>query len=118
MYSVLKPFLVCDQQPQDRYRVDLLKTLPWLRQLFNSDFFPEVINHKFTVYAFPAILAILFLGPQDRSHNFCLNFFWDYWWAGSFLVYPFLGRIWCSGACLSLVHIVFVFCFCLLYREC
>jgi polyferredoxin len=33
---------------------------------------------------------------QDREHNFCLNFFWDYWWPGIFLVYPFLGRIWCS----------------------
>lgn len=84
-------------QQQDRYRLDLLRIFPQLRAFFRSDFFPEVINHRFTVYAFPVIVAILLFGPQDRQHNFCLNFFWDYWWAGSFLVYPFLGRIWCSG---------------------
>ncbi|KAK9792466.1 hypothetical protein WJX73_007973 [Symbiochloris irregularis] len=83
-------------QQQDRYRLDLLRTFPQLRAFFRSDFFPEAINHRFTVYAFPVIVAILFLGPQDRAHNFCLNFFWDYWWAGSFLVYPFLGRVWCA----------------------
>lgn len=25
-----------------------------------------------------------------------LNAFWDYWWALSFVAFPFLGRIWCS----------------------
>lgn len=31
-----------------------------------------------------------------RSHNFGLNLFWCYWWPASFLVYPFLGRVWCA----------------------
>jgi hypothetical protein len=31
---------------------------------------------------------------QDREHNFCLSFFWNYWWPLMFIAYPFLGRIW------------------------
>jgi polyferredoxin len=42
------------------------------------------------------IVIALFVGPQDREHNVFLNFFWDWWWPGVFLVYPFLGRIWCA----------------------
>lgn len=34
------------------------------------------------------------LPPQDRGHNFCLSFFWNYWWPLMFIAYPFLGRIW------------------------
>jgi polyferredoxin len=33
---------------------------------------------------------------QDREHNFCLSVFWNYWWPGIFIVYPFFGRIWCA----------------------
>jgi polyferredoxin len=40
-------------------------------------------------------VALLFLGPQDRAHNFALNVFWCDWWALSFLAFPFVGRIWC-----------------------
>ena len=34
--------------------------------------------------------------PRSAS-NFGLNLFWCYWWPASFLVYPFLGRVWCAG---------------------
>jgi polyferredoxin len=54
------------------------------------------LNCRFTAYVYPAYVALLLFGPQDRSHNFGLNLFWDYWWPGIFLVYPFLGRVWCS----------------------
>lgn len=47
------------------------------------------------------IVGVLFLGPQDRPHNFALTAFWGYWWPGIFLVYPFLGRIWCSSKLFS-----------------
>lgn len=81
---------------RDLLRANLLKTIPVLRTFFRSDTWPKEINFKFTVYAFAAIVAILFLGPQDREHNFALNAFWCYWWPLSFIVYPFLGRVWCA----------------------
>lgn len=83
-------------QEKDLLRVNLLKTVPMLRKFLRSDTWPERINFGFTVYAFAGIVAILFLGPQDREHNFALNAFWCYWWPLSFIAYPFLGRIWCS----------------------
>lgn len=49
------------------------------------------------MFAFPVIVAMLLWGPQDRDHNAILNGFWCWWWPGIFLVYPFLGRVWCSG---------------------
>ena len=51
---------------------------------------------RFTAYVYPAVVALLLFGPQDRAHNFGLNFFWAWWWPGIFLVYPFLGRVWCA----------------------
>ncbi len=52
---------------------------------------------SFTAYVFPLVVALLLWGPQDRDHNALLNAFWAWWWPGIFLVYPFLGRIWCAG---------------------
>lgn len=83
-------------QAKDRLRLDLLRSMPLLRQFLRSSIWPNGINFNFTVYAFAAIVAILFIGPQDRDHNFALNAFWCYWWPLSFVIYPFLGRIWCS----------------------
>ncbi|KAI8465837.1 MAG: cyclic nucleotide-binding protein [Monoraphidium minutum] len=80
----------------DRFKVNLLTSLPLVRNFLRGDFFPEGLNHGFTKYAFAVIVVALFIGPQDREHNVFLNFFWDWWWPGIFLVYPFLGRIWCS----------------------
>ena len=62
-----------------------------------SEFWPHKLNHNFIIYVYTFIVAVLFLGPQDRPHNFALTAFWGYWWPGIFLVYPFLGRIWCSS---------------------
>ena len=81
---------------RDRLRLDLFANVPHLRNFVRSDMWPDQINFKFTVYAFAAIVAILFLGPQDREHNFALNAFWCYWWPLSFIAFPFVGRIWCS----------------------
>ena len=63
---------------------------------------PDDINFKLTAYIYPAFVLLLLLGPQERSSNFGLNLFWCYWWPLSFIVYPFLGRIWCSGELLNL----------------
>lgn len=40
--------------------------------------------------------AALCCAVQDRDHNFCLSLFWNYWWPLIFILYPFLGRIWCA----------------------
>ncbi len=77
-------------------RLDLLRALPALRRFLRSPFWPDQLNFQFTVYAFAAIVAVLFIGPQDREHNAALLAFWDLWWPLSFFAYPFLGRIWCS----------------------
>jgi len=81
---------------KDRLRLDLLRSLPNLRKFLRSDIWPDTINFKFTAYAFAALVILLFVGPQDRDHNFGLNAFWCYWWPLSFIAFPFLGRVWCS----------------------
>ncbi len=83
-------------QSKDRLRLDLLRSLPNLRKFLRSDIWPDKINFKFTVYGFAALVFLLFVGPQDRDHNFGLNAFWCYWWPLSFIAFPFLGRVWCS----------------------
>ncbi|EIE23428.1 hypothetical protein COCSUDRAFT_53335 [Coccomyxa subellipsoidea C-169] len=83
-------------QAQDRFRWNLLRPLPLLQRLFRSKLWPEEINFKFTAFVYPAFVALLLFGPQDRAHNFGLNLFWCYWWPLIFIVYPFLGRIWCA----------------------
>lgn len=83
------------KQAKDQLRYNLLK-IPVVRRFLRSSIWPNDINFNFTVYAFAGLVALLFLAPQDRSHNFGLNLFWCWWWPASFLVYPFLGRVWCS----------------------
>ena len=51
---------------------------------------------RFTTYIYPVIVGILMFGIQDRDHNFALHIFWTVWWPAIVLIYPFLGRIWCS----------------------
>jgi hypothetical protein len=85
-------------QAQNRFRLNLLTSLPALQRFLRSKLWPEDINFKFTAIVYPAFVALLLFGPQDRAHNFGLNLFWCYWWPLIFVVYPFLGRIWCAGA--------------------
>lgn len=72
--------------------------------LLCSDFWPHWLNFNVILYVYTFIVAVLFLGPQDRPHNFALTAFWGYWWPGIFIVYPFLGRIWCSSKPCTFVH--------------
>lgn len=85
-------------QAKDRLKWNLLSpgAFPWLKPFLRSDFWPHQLNNNFIIYVYTFIVAVLFLGPQDRPHNFALTAFWGYWWPGIFLVYPFFGRIWCS----------------------
>eukprot|EP00879_Flechtneria_rotunda_P013356 GHRR01013946.1.p1 GENE.GHRR01013946.1~~GHRR01013946.1.p1 ORF type:complete len:902 (+),score=300.53 GHRR01013946.1:340-3045(+) len=89
-------FWFAAQSRDSIFKWNTLNSLPLLRQLLRSDMFPELINHKIVKPVFAIVVLLLFIGPQDRAHNFCLNLFWDYWWPLIFIIYPFLGRIWCS----------------------
>ena len=91
-------------QAQDRFRVNLFKVFAPLQLFARSSLWPDDINFRLTAYIYPAFVLLLLLGPQERSTNFGLNLFWCYWWPLSFIIYPFLGRIWCSGE--LLIHTV------------
>eukprot|EP00977_Amphora_coffeiformis_P016729 scaffold5254_cov165-Amphora_coffeaeformis.AAC.3 len=74
----------------------LLYEYPLLRKIIQS---PWIFDHTLRYIVAPVfvvVLAILFLGPQTRDHNAALTIFWAGWWPAVMLVYPFLGRIWCS----------------------
>lgn len=78
------------------FRWNLLNAYPWLRQFLNSDWYPDRVNYGFTVWVFPIVVAILFIAPQDRQHNFALNLFWAWWWPLILLLFPIIGRLWCA----------------------
>ncbi len=78
------------------FRLNLLNAYPWLRQLLRSDWYPDRINYGFTAWVFPIVVAILFIAPQDRQHNFALNLFWAWWWPLILLLFPIIGRLWCA----------------------
>jgi transcriptional regulator with AAA-type ATPase domain/NAD-dependent dihydropyrimidine dehydrogenase PreA subunit len=78
------------------FRWNLLNAYPWLRQFLNSDWYPDRINYGFTAWVFPLVVAILFIAPQDRQHNFALNLFWAWWWPLILLLFPLIGRLWCA----------------------
>ena len=79
-----------------RFRFNLLNGYPKLRQFLRSPWWPDRINYWFVTVAFALVVVILFLGPQTREANIGLNLFWAWWWPVMLLVFPFLGRIWCS----------------------
>ncbi|WP_066426687.1 sigma 54-interacting transcriptional regulator [Anabaena sp. 4-3] len=79
-----------------QFRVNLLNLYPGLRRFLRSDWWPDKINYGFTVVVFALIVGVLFVGPQTRDRNFALNLFWAWWWPVILLIFPFLGRVWCS----------------------
>eukprot|EP00985_Skeletonema_marinoi_P032572 scaffold39178_cov220-Skeletonema_marinoi.AAC.9 len=77
-------------------RKRLLYDIPFLRNVIMS---PWVFGKTLTYIVTPVFILvnlILFLGPQTREENAALTFFWAGWWPGIMLVFPFLGRIWCT----------------------
>ena len=80
----------------ERTRIRLLDNVPFLRQIIMS---PWIFDHTIRYIVPPVfivILLILFLGPQSRDHNTALTIFWAGWWPGIMIIFPFVGRIWCS----------------------
>lgn len=79
-----------------RFRVNLLNAYPKLRRFLRSPWWTDRINYGFVVPIFAIVVLVLFLGPQTRDRNFALNLFWAWWWTISLIIFPFIGRIWCS----------------------
>jgi transcriptional regulator with AAA-type ATPase domain/NAD-dependent dihydropyrimidine dehydrogenase PreA subunit len=81
---------------KQRFRVNLLNAYPQLRQFLRSPWWPTRINYGFTLAVFAIVVMLLWLGPQDRQHNFALNLFWAWWWPLILIAFPFVGRLWCA----------------------
>lgn len=85
-----------NQPKKKRFRFNLLNAYPNFRQFLRSPWWPDRINYGFTFAFFAFIVAILCFGPQERTNNFALNLFWDWWWFLILLLFPFVGRLWCA----------------------
>jgi len=84
------------QGKKQQFRLNLLNRYPQFRQFLRSAWWPDRLNYGFTAFAFPIIVAILFLGPQTRDTNFTLNLFWAWWWPLVLFGFLFVGRLWCA----------------------
>ncbi len=77
------------------FRYNLLNAFPQLRRFLRSEWWPDRLN-SFILVLFVFIVAVLFLGPQQRTENFALNLFWAWWWPLILVGFPFVGRLWCA----------------------
>ncbi|MGB7086540.1 MAG: cyclic nucleotide-binding domain-containing protein [Phormidesmis sp.] len=85
-----------EEKQSRRFRFNLLKGYPKLRQFLLSPWWPDRINYGFTLWFYPIVVAVLMWGPQTRDQNFALNFFWAWWWPLILIGFPFVGRLWCA----------------------
>jgi transcriptional regulator with AAA-type ATPase domain/NAD-dependent dihydropyrimidine dehydrogenase PreA subunit len=84
------------QSKKKRLRLNLLNTYPRLRRFLRSPWWPERINYGITLTLFAGVVAMLWLGPQQRHENVALTVFWAWWWPLVLLGFPFVGRLWCA----------------------
>ncbi|MEB3336053.1 MAG: sigma 54-interacting transcriptional regulator [Leptolyngbyaceae bacterium] len=85
-----------ERTQEKRFRLNLLNTYPRLRRFLRSPWWPDRINYGFTLPFFALVVAVLFVGPQNRAENVALNLFWAWWWPLVLLGFPFVGRLWCA----------------------
>jgi polyferredoxin len=83
------------ESQKNAFRLDLLNQFPWLRQFLLSKWYPDAIWIVVMAIFIP-ITIMGFFGPQTRSDNVILNLFWAWWWPLYLLLFPLLGRFWCS----------------------
>ena len=84
------------QSRKKRLRLNLLNAYPRLRRFLRSPWWPDRINYGLTLGLFAAVVALLWLGPQQRQENVALTVFWAWWWPLVLLGFPFVGRLWCA----------------------
>ncbi|MEB3308855.1 MAG: sigma 54-interacting transcriptional regulator [Snowella sp.] len=94
--EITEDILWPSQSKKKQFRLNLLNAYPSFRYFLRSDWWPDKLNYGFTAIIYPIIVAILFLGPQQRSENFALNLFWAWWWPLVLISFPFVGRLWCA----------------------
>jgi len=83
------------ESTKNAFRLDLLNQFPWLRKFILSRWYPQALWLIIMVIFVP-ITIMGFVGPQTRSENVILNLFWAWWWPIYLLLFPILGRFWCS----------------------
>ncbi len=84
------------QSKKKRLRLNLLNAYPQLRRFLRSPWWPDRINYGITLTLFAGVLALLWLGPQQRQNNVALTVFWAWWWPLVLLSFPLVGRLWCA----------------------
>jgi len=84
------------QSKKKHLRLNLLNTYPYLRRFLRSPWWPDRINYGLTLTLFAGVVAMLWLGPQQRQNNVALTVFWAWWWPLILLGFPFVGRLWCA----------------------
>ncbi|NJN01136.1 MAG: sigma 54-interacting transcriptional regulator [Leptolyngbyaceae cyanobacterium SL_1_1] len=94
--SITEEIIWPSQGRKKQFRLNLLNTYPRLRNFLRSPWWPDRVNYGFTLPFFAFIVAVLFIGPQNRQENFALNMFWAWWWPLVLLGFPFVGRLWCA----------------------
>lgn len=94
--DVLWPGSEGPQSRDKRLRTDLLRLWPLLRQAMRSELWMDGFMQYVVRPAFAVVVIGLFVAPQARADNAFLNVFWAWWWPGILLLYPFVGRLWCS----------------------
>ncbi|MBR8827368.1 MAG: sigma 54-interacting transcriptional regulator [Gomphosphaeria aponina SAG 52.96 = DSM 107014] len=83
------------ESPKNSFRLDLLNQLPWLRQFLLSKWWPEGFWILVMALFIPVTISGFF-GSENRSESIILNLFWAWWWTFSLLLFPIIGRLWCS----------------------
>lgn len=84
------------QSKKKQLRFNLLNAYPDFRRFLRSPWYPDRFNYWVVLPAFALVVAVLFLGPQNRAENFGLNLFWAWWWPLVLIGFPFVGRLWCA----------------------
>ena len=84
------------QSRKKRLRLNLLNAYPQLRRFLRSPWWPDRINYGIILTLFAVVVAMLWLGPQQRHQNVALTIFWAWWWPLVLLGFPFVGRLWCA----------------------
>ncbi|MGF1482149.1 MAG: sigma 54-interacting transcriptional regulator [Cyanophyceae cyanobacterium] len=84
------------QSKKKQFRFNLLNAYPTLRRFLRSPWWPDRLNYWLVLPVFAFVVAVLFVGPQNRSENFALTLFWAWWWPLVLLIFPFFGRVWCA----------------------
>ena len=87
-------FWVNSREPSLRFEIWRWK--PQLRHLMRSPQLWNGLLFGLVSWIFVLVNLWLWFGPQDRTHNSMLKFFWAWWWPLILLTYPIVGRLWCA----------------------